>query len=112
MKRLTLAVDFDGTIVEEGFPNIGAIKPRTLEFMKQAFEKGHLVIIWTARSGEHLIKAHEFLIENEIPFHYINENPEDPYFIAGSQGRKIFAHYYLDDRAVHVNDLEKLFIEL
>lgn len=108
MKRLVLGIDFDGTIVEENFPEIGAIKPKTVQLMKDAGEKGHLVIVWTARSGSALNEAIQFLFKNEIPFDYINENPEDPYAIRGEQGRKIFCDYYLDDRAVHVDDIDKI----
>lgn len=109
MKRLVLGIDFDGTIVEESFPKIGKIKQRTVDLMKLAKDNGHLVIIWTARSGIALEQARQFLMENDIPFHYLNENPEDLYFLAGEQGRKIFCDYYLDDRSVHVDDIGKLF---
>lgn len=108
-KRLVLGVDFDGTIVEEAFPNIGAIKEQTVNLMYRAMAKGHLVIVWTARSGQAERDAYAFLKDNEIPFDYMNENPEDPYAIRGEQGRKIFCDYYLDDRAVHVDDIGKLF---
>lgn len=108
-KRLVLGVDFDGTIVEEAFPNIGAIKPKTVQLMQEAFDKGHLVIVWTARSGIAVTEAAAFLKINNIPYHYMNENPEDPWAVRGEQGRKIFCDYYLDDRAVHINDIDKLF---
>jgi hydroxymethylpyrimidine pyrophosphatase-like HAD family hydrolase len=108
-KRLVLGIDFDGTIVEEAFPEIGKIKPKTVQLMQEAIEAGHLLIVWTARSGQAEIDAINFLNENNIPYHYVNENPEDPYAIRGEQGRKIFCDYYLDDRALHVNDIDKLF---
>lgn len=108
-KKLVIAVDFDGTIVEEAFPGIGAIKNRTVELMKQAMDNGHTVIVWTARSGLALDSAVRFLDENNIPYHYVNENPEDEYAIRGEQGRKLFCNYYLDDRAVHIDDVNKLF---
>jgi hypothetical protein len=109
MKKLFLGIDFDGTIVEEGFPEIGAIKPRTIELMKQAKELGHLIIVWTARSGQYLENAKVFLDENNIPYDYLNENPEDEYAKRGEQGRKLFCNYYLDDRSVHVDDIEEIF---
>jgi hydroxymethylpyrimidine pyrophosphatase-like HAD family hydrolase len=108
-KQLFLSIDFDGTIVEEGFPGIGKIKPRTVELMKQAKELGHVIIVWTARSVEYLVHAKLFLDENNIPYDYINENPEDEYAKKGIQGRKLFSHVYLDDRAVHVDDIEEVF---
>jgi hypothetical protein len=107
-KRLFISVDFDGTIVTEGFPNIGELKPRTVELLHLLREKGHNIIIWTSRSGKFEEDAKQFLIKNNIPFDYINENPEDEFFKRGEQGRKLFSHYYLDDRAIHVDDIEKL----
>lgn len=111
-KQLTLGIDFDGTIVTEAFPNIGEIKPKTIELMKRAKDEGHLVIVWTARSGKLLEDAIEFLNENNVPYDYINENPEDEYAIRGEQGRKIFCDFYLDDRAIHVDDISKAFNKL
>lgn len=107
-KRLVLGVDFDGTIVEEAFPNIGAIKQKTVDFMYRAQREGHLVIVWTARSGKAEREAIKFLHDNGIPHDYVNQNPEDPYAIRGEQGRKIFCDYYLDDRSVHIDDIDKL----
>jgi hypothetical protein len=108
-ERLILGVDFDGTIVEEAFPKIGKIKQKTVDLMRVAYNAGHLIVVWTARSNGADELARQFLIENDIPFHFLNENPEDPYAKLGIQGRKIFCHYYIDDRAVHVDDIDKLF---
>ncbi|HLO11570.1 MAG TPA: hypothetical protein VK190_04875 [Pseudoneobacillus sp.] len=107
-KRLFLGVDFDGTIVSEAFPNIGEINRKVVNFMRYAKSRGHLIIIWTARSLQYEQDAKNFLIENGIPFDYINENPEDEFAKRGEQGRKLFCHYYIDDRAVHVSDIDKL----
>lgn len=106
--RKVVAVDFDGTIVTEAFPNIGEIKHETVLLMKVLREKGHNIVIWTARSGKFLEEAEEFLILNGIPYDYINENPEDEFYKRGEQGRKIFAHIYLDDRAYNIEDISKV----
>lgn len=108
-KRLFIGVDFDGTIVEESFPTIGAIKEDVVELMEVIREKGHCIIIWTARSGQPLVEAVDFLNANNIPYDYVNENPEDDWFKRGEQGRKLFCNYYLDDRAIHVSDAKKLY---
>lgn len=108
-ENLVIGVDFDGTIVTENFPGIGEIKQRTVDLMHTAIKAGHTVIIWTCRTGQHADEARNFLIDNNIPFHYFNDNPEDPWRKAGSTGKKIFCNYYLDDRAIHVDDIDKLF---
>lgn len=108
-ERLFLGVDFDGTIVEEAFPSIGKINHKVVELMALAKAKGHVVIVWTARSGKYEQEAREFLDDNNIPYNFINENPEDSFAQRGEQGRKLFCHYYIDDRAVHVSDIQKVF---
>lgn len=108
-KQLVIGVDFDGTLVEESFPTIGKIKQEVVEFIDKAKSLGHLVIIWTARSGEPLKEATEFLNKNNINYDYINDNPECEWARRGEQGRKIFCDIYLDDRALHVDDVFKAF---
>ena len=49
--KLIIAIDFDGTIVEDAYPKIG--KPRIFAFetLKRLQEDGHRLILWTYRSG-------------------------------------------------------------
>lgn len=108
-KQLVIGVDFDGTLVEESFPTIGALKQEVVEFINKAKSLGHLIIIWTARSGEPLKEATDFLNKNNINYDYINDNPECEWARRGEQGRKIFCDIYLDDRALHVDDVFKAF---
>lgn len=108
-KRLTFGVDFDGTIVSEAFPNIGEINEEVVKFMDAAIKQGHLVIVWTARSINYEQDVIDFLNKNNIPYSYVNENPEDEYAKKGIQGRKIFCDYYIDDRAVNVKDIKDLY---
>ena len=50
-RRTILALDFDGTIVEHKFPDIGALKPNVVGVINQLFNEGYYIIIWTCRSG-------------------------------------------------------------
>jgi hydroxymethylpyrimidine pyrophosphatase-like HAD family hydrolase len=108
-KRLFVGVDFDGTIVESAWPAIGTIKPRTVELMDKLSKMGHCIIIWTARSGEQAEQAKQFLYEHDIPFDYFNENPEDPFHVEGTQGRKLHFNLLIDDTAINVSDIERIF---
>jgi histidinol phosphatase-like enzyme len=50
--KLVIAIDFDGTIVEDAYPKVG--KPRIFAFetMTRLQQDGHRIILWTYRSGE------------------------------------------------------------
>ena len=96
---LTIAVDFDGTIVENAYPRIG--KPRLFAFetLKKLTEDGHRLILWTYRHGDRLKEAVDFCKENGIEFYSINKSfPEEVF--DGTQSRKILADLFIDDRNI------------
>jgi hypothetical protein len=94
----TVAVDLDGTIakpytkfkidkIEDPRPGVG----KALQTFK---DRGWRVIIFTVRGDTQQIK--DYLTEHEIPYDYINENPDQPENASG----KVLADLYIDDRAV------------
>jgi predicted kinase len=88
------AFDFDGTIVDNKFPEIGEIIDGTVEKLNTLYEDlENIIIVWTCRGENYTNEMRQFLLKNKIPFDFINENP---IFDTGS--RKIFAHEYYDDR--------------
>lgn len=96
---LNIAIDFDGTIVEDAYPKIG--KPIIFAFdtIKRLQEKGHRVILWTYRKGRALDEAVAFCKENGITFYAVNMSfPEEQYDPAYS--RKINADIFIDDRNI------------
>lgn len=98
-KLLTIAIDFDGTIVEDAYPKIG--KPRIFAFetLKTLEQDGHRLILWTYRSGKRLDEAVEFCKNNGIEFYAINASyPEEEY--ESSKSRKILADLFIDDRNI------------
>ncbi|TXE16516.1 hydrolase [Psychroserpens burtonensis] len=97
--KLVIAIDFDGTIVEDAFPKVG--KPRIFAFetMKRLQQDGHRVILWTYRSGSKLDDAVDFCKDNGITFYAVNQSfPEEKY--DNSVSRKIYADIYIDDRNI------------
>ena len=54
---MTIAVDFDGTIVEHKYPEIGKEKPFAIDTLKQLAFEGHKLILWTSRDGKLLEDA-------------------------------------------------------
>ncbi len=96
---MKIAVDFDGTIVEHNYPSIGKVKPFAFQTLKMLQEKGHLLVLWTYRSGKLLDEAVEFCRSNGVVFYAINSDYPDQVFDT-DKSRKINCDYYIDDRNI------------
>lgn len=97
--HLIIAIDFDGTIVEDAFPKIGKPMIFALETIKKLQSDGHRLILWTYRSGRKLKEAVAFCEENGIEFYAVNKNyPEEQFDEKIS--RKINADLFIDDRNI------------
>ncbi|WP_372643419.1 BT0820 family HAD-type phosphatase [Ancylomarina sp.] len=94
---MIIAVDFDGTIVEHRYPDLGKEIPFAIESLKSIQEQGHQLILWTYRSGKELDDAIEFCRENGLEFYSVNKNYPEEIFDE-SISRKINADIYIDDR--------------
>lgn len=97
----TIAVDADGTLLEYitpwalgkfGDPLDGA--KETLQWLK---EDGYTIIIFTTR-GDDLVALDSHLMRHEIPFDYINVNPDGAPPNVSKQ--KVDAGVFIDDRAI------------
>lgn len=110
---MNIAVDFDGTLVTNKYPEIGDPKWDVINFCKKRQALGDNIILWTCRTGNHLAKAITFLKEmcSMIP-NYINENAPWDHTLYEDESRKIGADYYIDDKAISVYDINKLEEEL
>lgn len=98
-ETFTIAVDFDGTIVEDKYPKIGKPKVFAFETLKKLQEKGHRLILWTVRSGRTLNEAVAFCENNGITFYAINRSyPEEEY--EDKYSRKVNADLFIDDRNI------------
>jgi len=97
--HLIIAVDFDGTIVEDGYPQIGSPKIFAFETLKQLQSDGHRLILWTYRNGSKLDEAVAFCKKNEIEFYAVNKNYPEEIF-EGKVSRKINADLFIDDRNI------------
>ncbi|MEC3905495.1 hydrolase [Tamlana sp. 2201CG12-4] len=98
-QHLIIAVDFDGTIVEDAYPKIGKPMIFAFETLIKLQEKGHRLILWTYRSGDRLKDAVKFCEDNGVHFYAINKSfPEEEYDLGMS--RKINADLFIDDRNI------------
>ena len=99
-KLLTIAVDFDGTLVENKYPEIGKPLLFAFETLKKLQDEGHLLILWTYRSGKKLDEAVAFCQDKGIDFYAVNKSfPEEEYDPTFS--RKILADFFIDDRNIN-----------
>jgi hypothetical protein len=94
---MTIAVDFDGTIVEHAYPAIGREIPFAIATLKKLQQEGHQLILWTVREGRELKEAVEFCRAKGLEFYAVNSNyPED--LPNETQPRKLMTELFLDDR--------------
>jgi len=95
------AVDFDGTIVEDKFPQIGGLIPYALESLRKLQSQGHIIILWTCRTGKDLEDALELLKENNFIPDVVNDHSTQMKTLyPESRPQKIYADIYIDDHDV------------
>lgn len=99
-----IAVDFDGTLCENKWPEIGAPRATVIEELLNRQRNGARAILWTCRGGEHLTQAVDWCAEHGIHFDAVNENLPELMAQFDNDSRKIFANEYWDDKAVRVEN--------
>lgn len=96
---MIIAIDFDGTIVNDAYPAIGAPMVGVKKALDEFREDGHYIIVWTCRADIPLLNAVNWLLEHDIPFDRVNaQQPEHLNKFGGSDTRKLYADVYIDDR--------------
>lgn len=99
MTKKIIAIDFDGTIVDDQFPDIGKLKPGAKEAINELYYSGKVtIIIWSCRNGINFLKAVEFLAKEGIKYHHFNKSCPDNVKLYGSDTRKVYADVYVDDK--------------
>lgn len=113
MKYEFVAVDLDGTLCTNAFPEIGEPRPLVIEYVKWLAAQGSKIILYTCRENgtrRLLDEAVAFCKAQEIPLYAVNENPGNPHAAAiglePSAGRKVYADLYIDDKAVNPQEIE------
>ncbi len=98
---MIIAVDFDGTIVEDKYPDIGNEKPFAIQTLKMLIEERHRLILWTVREGRELENAVEWCHQRGVDFYAVNKDfPEERMDTNAVFSRKIKADLFIDDRNV------------
>ena len=100
-RDMTIAVDFDGTIVEHRYPDIGKELPFATQTLKMLIEDRHKLILWSVREGKLLDEAVEWCRKRGVEFYAINKDfPEEDLDKNQSFSRKIKADVWIDDRNI------------
>lgn len=96
MESRIIAVDFDGTIVENRYPEMGRERPFAFQTLRALQQRGFLLILWTCRHGKLLDEAVELCRRNGVEFYAVNSGYAGEVF--ENMSRKIDADIYIDDR--------------
>ncbi len=96
---MIIAVDFDGTIVEHRYPEIGKEIPFAIATLKKLQAERNLLILWTVREGKLLDEAVEYCRSRGLEFYAVNANhpDEQPAGEAATACRKVNADLFIDD---------------
>lgn len=106
-----IAIDFDGTLCEHRFPEIGMENPGAFRWLKEFQAAGARLILYTMRSDkrsegvsaeghpatrDYLTEAIDWCRERGVEFWAHNCNPEQK---SWTDSPKVYAHIYIDDAA-------------
>lgn len=104
---MTIAVDFDGTLVQDKYPQIGEAAPYALDCVKLLQDLGAKIILYSMR-GDYLLEEAVRYCENHKFFPSgINTNPDQdawhdqhgyPYTT-----HKVYADVYIDDHNIEIH---------
>jgi hydroxymethylpyrimidine pyrophosphatase-like HAD family hydrolase len=110
-KKLTIAIDIDGTVadcsgvdfnrVDEDPNELMKAKPRgeALAAIKELYRHGHKIVFYSSRDHKSLAVTKRWLKKCGFPFHHIEMG-------------KFVAHVYIDDRAISGRDWKRAMKEI
>lgn len=98
---MIIAVDFDGTIVENKYPEIGKERLFATDTLKMLIKERHQLVLWSCREGKLLDDAINWCKDRGVEFWAINRDyPEEDITKNRHFSRKIKADLFIDDRQV------------
>ena len=96
--RKVIAVDFDGTLCESKWPDIGKANTRLIEWLIRQQADGARLVLWSCREGKLLDQAVMWCLNRGLKFDAINDNTKERQEQYGNNCRKVSADIYIDDR--------------
>ena len=98
----TIAVDFDGCLCENKWPDIGEANQPIINELARRQAEGDKLILWTCREGKMLSAAILWALNHGLRFDAINDNLPEHQKQYGNNCRKVYADEYWDDKSVIV----------
>ena len=98
-KYQIIAVDFDGTLCTDAYPDMGVPNLPLIGLLKKLQQEGCQLILWTCRCGKELEAAVAWCEKFGLVFDKVNQNTEEIIQKYGSDSRKIYADVYIDDKS-------------
>lgn len=104
-EQLIILIDFDKTINNSNYPNLGECYIDSKEIINKWYAQGIYIIINTCRTDIKELEAEAWLLQNGYNFHKINEHHPngllhfgtDIQIAHGLNSRKIYGHINIDD---------------
>lgn len=95
-----IAVDFDGCMCVNAWPEIGEANVPAIVKLLRAQRDRARIILWTCREGDRLQEALDWCKTWHLEFDAVNANLPEMNAMYGNDSRKIGADWYLDDKSV------------
>ncbi len=95
---MTIAIDFDGTIVEHRYPEIGPEIPFAIDTLKMLINDRHRLILWSVREGVLLEEAVEYCRKRGVEFYAVNKDYPEEKTTDRNFSRKLKVDLFIDDR--------------
>ena len=99
---MIIAVDFDGTIVEHRYPEIGRERPFAIDTLKMLIADQHRLILWSVREGQLLEDAVNWCRERGVEFYAVNRDYPEERGVENNNhfSRKLKVDLFIDDRNI------------
>jgi len=98
---MIIGCDFDGTLCEDLFPQVGRPNMKLINWLLKQKSYGHKLILWTCREGAYLEQAIMWCLSFGLSFDAHNTNvweTIEQYDPNGTGARKVVCDLYIDDK--------------